>query len=118
MPQRVFTQDIRRADGSVKFPNGFLSSDYGPTTWDQLAHDVGKPLDDFSRPLDDAAGAALAAESAGGGPGQPEPTAPASAGPAPGPVREQPRRKTKARKTARMTTRRKTPKGAARKKRK
>ncbi len=114
MPQRVFTEDIRRADGSVKFPNGFLSSDYGPTTWDQIANDVGKPLDEFSRPLDDAAGAALAAVSAGGGPGQPEPTAPVSAGPAPGPVREQPQRKA----TKRKTTRRKTPKGAARKKRK
>ncbi len=92
MPQRIFTEDVPRSDGSIKYPKGLVSSDYGPTTWDQLEHDVGKPLDSFSRPLDDAAAAAIAAESAGGGSGQPEPTALASAGPALAPAREQPRK--------------------------
>ena len=88
--QRVFTEDVHRQDGTVKWPAGLTSADYGPTTWDQIEADVGKPLGEFSRPLEDAAAAALVPANVMGDAGQPDNPAPAPVGPAPAPARGPP----------------------------
>ena len=96
--QRVFTEAVHRQDGTVKWPAGLTSADYGVATWDQIEADVGKPLDEFSRPLEDAAAAALLPTNPVSPPeanvmgdaGQPGNPAPAPAGPALAPAREPP----------------------------
>lgn len=45
--ERVFTESIRKADGSVKFPEGSIRS-FPPTTWRELSRQIGQPLDKFT----------------------------------------------------------------------
>ena len=96
--QRVFTEDVHRQDGTVKWPKGLISGNYRPETWDDIATSVGKALGEFTRPVEDAASTAILAASspvppppeanAMGDAGQPDNPASAPAGPALAPARE------------------------------
>ena len=89
--ERVFTEDVHREDGTVKWPKGLISGNYRSETWDDIATVVGKPLDEFTKPIEDAATSTILAQAAAmGDAGQPDSPVPAPAGPAPAPVREPP----------------------------
>lgn len=45
--ERIFTEDVRKANGDVKFRAGSMRS-YPMDLWRDLAKQIGKPLDEFS----------------------------------------------------------------------
>lgn len=45
--ERVFTQDIRNAQGEIKFAAGALK-DFPKPTWVQIASNLGMSLDEFT----------------------------------------------------------------------
>ena len=45
--ERIFTESIRKLDGSVKYMEG-ATRNFPPAVWGELADQIGKPLSDFS----------------------------------------------------------------------
>ena len=59
--ERVITQDIKGADGGVRFQAGGVQ-DYPRPTWQAIADSAGMNLDDFTKPVTAAAEALIAPE--------------------------------------------------------
>lgn len=52
--ERTFTEDVKTVKGEVRWSAG-ESRDYNPDTWGRIAQSVGRPLDDFTVPVEEAA---------------------------------------------------------------
>lgn len=59
--KRIFTEDVCRKSGEVKFPAG-LVRDFPKPTWSQIASSIEKPLDEFSAPTESTNAKALLAK--------------------------------------------------------
>lgn len=52
--QRIFTENVGGTDKAPRFAKGAVE-DYPMVTWDSIARSAKKPLDKFSRPVEQAA---------------------------------------------------------------
>jgi len=62
----VFTEDIRKANGEIKFHAG-QSRDWDKGAWNGIARSLGRPLEDFTVPKVEANAVAAEAIRASGG---------------------------------------------------